>query len=961
MKTLQTIAFILFVMTFNLFAQSTPLPLQTGVSRELAKWRAANYSDVRYKLNITLEKGAPLMKGNIEIRVNLSDEAIKSPLILDWRTTQFAGDKDKPFANVVAVNDALDISSQINQEHILIPNGLLKKGENVIKIEFASPIKTSGAAVTRYVDKEDGAEYVYSLFVPSDASTAFPVFDQPDLKARFSLIIDAPKDWKVISNTDCYPEIYVDSFGNRSEASILKEGKWRFYETKPISTYVFAFAAGDFATFQDGFSEPTSKLNKSPSTDTVETLPDNPEQLKESLLKEKSRDKSRIYVRKSQAEKFKKESAEVFRLNREGVKFLESWFDYKFPFPKYDLVLIPEFPFGGMEHAGATFLREDRVIFPTEPTKNDYITRTNVIFHEAAHQWFGDTVTMRWFDDLWLKEGFAEFMAYKTMEKVLPGYNAWKIFYERNKQATYLTDVTPGTTPIYQEIPNLSSAKSAYGNIVYRKAPSFLRQAEFFLGEKEFQMAVRQFLKKHEFANAGWTDLVKEFETVSISENMPRDVRQKVRAEIQNWAKAWVNNRGLPVVRVSFITDKTAETSKKENPDAFVLSIDEPKLVITQENSIGEQRLWQQKFIIYYEFPKGKTIGLGGTEGRKLDLPALAQRAPDFFVPLPNETPKLVFPNYQDYGYGIFLLDRTSRAYVLANIQTEKDDFLRSMMWGNLWDSLRFYELAPEDYVKLVIKDINVESDESTIQSLLNRVSTAMNYYLSDAQAAQFAPEIEKLLIDKMQNAPTLGERITFYRSFVALASTENARIVLKDILSGKLKIKDLDLKSKDKFDIVTKLIALDDADGLKLLAELEKQYTDDAAKRYAYAAQAGIPTAENKLKYWRDFTENKEISESYIESAFAVWNSPRQADLTLPYLEKALAELPNLKKRRKIFFVNGWLAAFVGGQKSETALNIVNKFLADNSKMDKDLRLKILENADNLERAVKIREKYEK
>ena len=206
---------------------------------------------------------------------------------------------------------------------------------------------------------------------------------------------------------------------------------------------------------------------------------------------------------------------EVFRLNREGVKFLEDWFDYKFPFPKYDLVLIPEFPFGGMEHAGATFLREDRVIFPTEPTKNDYITRANVIFHEAAHQWFGDTVTMKWFDDLWLKEGFAEFMAYKTLAKVLPEYNAWKVFYERNKQAAYLTDVTRGTTPIYQEIPNLSSAKSAYGNIVYRKAPSFLRQAEFYLGEDKFQTAVRAFLKKHEFANAEWTDLVKEFEMAS--------------------------------------------------------------------------------------------------------------------------------------------------------------------------------------------------------------------------------------------------------------------------------------------------------------------------------------------------------------------------------------------------------------------------------------------------------------
>ena len=370
-----------------------------------------------------------------------------------------------------------------------------------------------------------------------------------------------------------------------------------------------------------------------------------------------------------------------------------------------------------------------------------------------------------------------------------------------------------------------------------------------------------------------------------------------------------------------------------------------------------------------------------------------------------------IFPNYQDYGYGIFLLDEKSRRYVLENIQNEKDDFLRSMMWGSLWDAVRFYELAPEDYVKLVIKNINTETDESTIATLLNRVSTVMNYYIPEsgnprvskgadtkfgtlpdgrvsASESKLAPEIEKLLIEKISNAPTLGQRITFYRSLVALASTENARNVLKDVLSGKFCIEGLNcrgdglsspaasnaanangqgqaqplqslLKPKDKFDIVTKLIALGDADGLKLLAELEKQYTDDAAKRYAYAARAGIPTAENKLKYWKDFTENKDLSESYIESAFAVWNTPRHSDLTLPYLEKALAELPNLKRTRKIFFVNNWLGAFIGGQKSAEALKIVNDFLDENPDLDKDLRLKILENADNLERAVKIRKMF--
>lgn len=281
------------------------------------------------------------------------------------------------------------------------------------------------------------------------------------------------------------------------------------------------------------------------------------------------------------------------------------------------------------------------------------------------------------------------------------------------------------------------------------------------------------------------------------------------------------------------------------------------------------------------------------------------------------------------------------------------------MMWGSLWDSVRETELAPADYVRLVVKNINVETDESTIQTLLGRVSIADNYYLSDKQGDKLAPEIETLLINKMQNAPTLGQRITFYRAFLNLASTDKARAILKEILSGRLQIKDFRLKTKDKFDIVTKLLILSDPDAPKLLAELERTETGDEAKRYAYAARAGTATAENKQKFFGDFINNKEISESRIESAFVPFNSVRHSNLTLPYLEKALAELSNLKRTRKIFFAGGWLSAFIGGQKSEEALNIINKFLSDNPNLDEDLRLKILENSDLIERAVKIRAKF--
>ncbi|HEX3100810.1 MAG TPA: hypothetical protein VHQ01_03400, partial [Pyrinomonadaceae bacterium] len=255
---------------------------------------------------------------------------------------------------------------------------------------------------------------------------------------------------------------------------------------------------------------------------------------------------------------------------------------------------------------------------------------------------------------------------------------------------------------------------------------------------------------------------------------------------------------------------------------------------------------------------------------------------------------------------------------------------------------------------------------------------------------------LESLLIDRIQNAPTAGQRITFYRAFLGIASTERARDVLKQILrNGSSKSEppavaggltrrpanagkpvgnninhqppataggsDFHLKSKDRFDIVTRLMILGDPEAPKLLAGLEKTETGDDAKRYAYAAKAGAATAENKDKFWNDFLTNKDISESWIEAAMGPFNSIRHASLTQQYLERALAELPNLKRSRKIFFVNGWLGAFIGGQRDEKALAIVNKFLADNPDLGRDLRLKILENVDIIERAVKIRAKFTK
>jgi len=541
--------------------------------------------------------------------------------------------------------------------------------------------------------------------------------------------------------------------------------------------------------------------------------------------------------------------------------------------------------------------------------------------------------------------------------------------------------MTKGTTPIYQEIKNLSAAKSAYGNIVYNKAPAFLRQAEFYLGEGKFQTAVRAFLKKHEFGNAGWEDLLDEF--VEVGWRQPLDGRLTLdcvvskenedyyRKQLRRDLSSWIRQRGMPVIKTtvtSFRIWEPFDQPRSLNPGFF-----EGRK--SQRDILGEDSQWTQKFKMAASFPNGsrKRVDVsnffdeGWTTGRTVIF-TFRDDAPENAV-----QPLFVFPNYGDYGYGIFLLDDKSRDYVIKNIQNENDPFLRSMMWGSLWDSVREAELDPREYVALAIKNVPTEQDETIVSSILGRVGTATNYYVSEKTRDAVAPKLEELLLERIKNASTLGQRITFYRAFLNIAASENARSVLKNMLgsaavpaAGRLQdsqrdagVTKIPLKTKDKFDIVTRLLILSDPDAPRLLAELEKTETSDDAKRYAYAAKAGIPTADNKAKYWNDFTNNKEISESWIEAAFSPWNSIRHSKLTLPYLQKALQELPNHKRNRKIFFVNGWLGAFIGGQRSEEALAIVNKFLADNANLDKDLRLKILENVDLIERAVRIRAKY--
>ncbi len=355
-------------------AQSVPAPdslVGAGVSAALAVYRAARIADVRYALDLDLSTG-DTARGRIVVGFTRRG----GDAILDFRG---------PRLERVTVNGRADSRIAWNGAHLRVPASLLRDGRNEVAAEFAALVAPSGASVIRYHDATDGADYLYTLLVPADANQLFPCFDQPDLKARVSLSLTTPAGWSAVANAALAAR---DSSGGRV--------RHRFRETEPISTYLVAFAAGPWTIVRDTAAGREIAM----------------------------------YVRRSRAAEAEADS--LVSQNARAARWLEEYFARPFPFQKLDFVLAPAFPFGGMEHPGAIFYSEERFVFRERPTTVQRIARANTIYHEIAHQWFGDLVTMRWFDDLWLKDGFATYMAAKMQAALDPGSDAWKTFHLRN-------------------------------------------------------------------------------------------------------------------------------------------------------------------------------------------------------------------------------------------------------------------------------------------------------------------------------------------------------------------------------------------------------------------------------------------------------------------------------------------------------------------------------------------------
>jgi aminopeptidase N len=892
------------LLVLSALLQAAP-PVGPGISHALARHRAATLADVRYELSLDLTSLDSAV-GRVMVRFRRVGPG-SSDAVLDFRGRRLT----RATANGIELRPPAIASG-----HIVVPAHLLEPGENAVELTFVADIAPAGASIIRTHDPADGSDYLYTLLVPADASQLFPCFDQPDLKARVRLTLTAPAAWSVVANG---PVTSADTTGGRATT--------RFAETRPISTYLIAFAAG-----------PWHRVSSTADGRTITA-----------------------YVRRSRAAEADLDT--LLALNRRALEWMTEYFGRPYPFEKFDFVLAPAFPFGGMEHPGAVFYSEDRFIFRERPTLPRRLGRYSTILHEVAHQWFGDLVTMRWFDDLWLKEGFANLMAAKALAALEPDAGAWKMFYLGNKPSAYAVDQTAGTRPLWQELANLDQAKSNYGAIVYNKAPAVLKQLEYLVGEPRFQAGVRRFLQTYAYGNADWRELLG---AIGRASGRPMD----------EFGREFMLRAGMPLVEQQVVVrqGRIVRLTLAQRPAvAGAVTLSGPKgacvgscplrsaqgdmvakracpgrcsLRPTQADSAAQA--WAQRIEVLLAYRDRPPVRIPvELRGPVTEVKAAAGRsAPDF-----------VFANAGDYGYFLLLLDSASVSALeggaLARVD---DDLLRAMLWGALWDQVRASRMAPERFVRLILNDLPRETDEQIVPVVLARLDRAVRAYLVPEARAGLQADVERLLWDSAADTSrSYGVRKAYADAFVGLAASP-AGIARLDTLLMADSVAGEPLRDPTRWDAVARLLELGAATGETRLAEQSKRDATPDGRRRAFVAGAGWPDAATKRAYWVRYFADSTLNEDWASGSLGAFNALEHEAVTLPYLGPALDSLPFIQANRRIFFLETWLAAFLRGQTGDSALATVRRYLREHPRLAEDLRRKVLQHMDELERTVRIR-----
>ncbi|MCT2055733.1 aminopeptidase N [Dermabacter hominis] len=759
----------------------------------------------------------------------------------------------------------------------------LKVGENIITIRANGAYMNTGEGLHRMVDPVDDEVYLYTQFEVSDARRMYANFEQPDLKATFAFTITAPAHWRVISIA---PSPEPVPAGEDSDGQPI--ATWSFEKTPKISTYLTALIAGKY----EGYDGTIKSRNG-------REIP------------------AGVYARASLAEYLDGEY--IVSVAQQGFEFYENLFDYDYPFPTYDQIFVPEYNMGAMEHPGAvTFV--ERYVFRSAVSDAIRERRDLTILHELAHMWFGDLVTMKWWDDLWLNESFAEFASTLSSARATRWTNAWTTFAGSEKAWAYSQDQLPSTHPIVADMVDFDAVETNFDGITYAKGASVLRQLVAYVGEDAFFEGLRAYFKKYEWQNTTLNDLLDELEATS-----GRDLR--------SWSKLWLETTGVNTLRPEI----------ERNDDGTVASFAVLQSAAGEHPTIRPHRLK----VGGYSLEGGvvtRTVSVEtDIDGERTEIAELAGKKADLWL-----------INDEDLTYAKVRLDDDSLAFALEHLRDIDDELARTLVWSATWDMTRDAELPSRRYLDLLLKNIDREKDSSVLRTLLGRLDLVGTRYAAPADRAEREKKVASALWELTQGADGgSDQQLQFLESYLQFAGKDDLDTV-KGLFDGSLTLADREIDTDLKWQITIALAALGAIDEAGIDEVLASDDTQNGRKS-ALTAKAAIPTAEAKAAAWKKTVGEDTLANEHLTCAIVGFNRASE-ELRAPYIDPYFEMIEKAWASRSSEIANRLIQGYFPGQyPSEEIVAKADEWLASHEDAIYGMRRPVLEGRDSVARAVRV------
>ncbi len=831
---------------------SNPL-YERGVSWQLAEHRAATLSALQYDYSLSIPSELEQrIEGEALITFQFDSAAADGlPLVLDFMN---------PEQRVLELEvNGLPARWLPIHDHLAVPSMQLRDGENALRLRF----RAGDEALNR------NQEFLYTLFVPDRAHFSLPVFDQPNLKGEVAWEISAPAHWSVVANGP----LLTRAEENSGVATSMS--RHRFARSKPLPSYLFAFAAGEF-------------FKETAVVDGRELV---------------------MYHRESDAKKVAANRDEIFALHGQALAWLEDYTQIDYPFAKYDFVAVPSFQYGGMEHPGSVLYREASLFLDPTATQNQILSRASLIAHETAHMWFGDLVTMNWFDDVWTKEVYANFMAAKIVNPAFPEVDHELRFHTAHHPTAYAVDRTAGANAIGQPLDNLRFAGSLYGAIIYQKAPIVMRHLEQRIGADALRDGLRDYLRSNAYGNATWPGLIALLDTKSDE-------------DLSAWNEAWVYESGRPRI----IVEK--QQLSAQGGASFTLR---------QEDPAGLGRVWPQRLTLLVGEPtdlQAQTIDLGANLV-KIDADA-----------------GLLLPNGSGMEYGDFVLDPESLTYLLDEIGSIENPVARGAAWTTLWEQVSEGRLDAEDFLTTAMRELPSETNELIVSRVLRVFDEIYWQRLDEQTRIAVSPTLETLLWNEANaESRVTSSRAAFYRSYRALATSEQGVARLERLWRGEEEVAGLPLSETDQIALASGLVLRGIPEPERLLDEQETRIgSADRLARFQFVRPSLSASEEERTAAFFAFTraENRQ-REPWVLESLRNLHHPLRQERSLSLVRPALELLPEIQATGDIFFPGRWLDAVVGSYRSPAAARAVSDYIAQTPDLSPRLLQKLLQSADVL------------